>query len=413
MALAAIPAFAQIRMVPLPSKSPTISLRLVFTTGAADDPEGKPGVADLTARMLVRGTAVAAQVDKEMTAFYRDFDRRHFAAGYLELKRALLAPGWNEDDFQHVRQEAIHALRSGMSDAALAQQTLYESVFQGTAYAPYSAGTPESLLRITLEDVERFYRNQYSQSHLVIGLSGQYPANLLEKMKQDFRVLPAKAGFSTRMDPAPLIPSTRVLIVERHTPSVTWSIGFPILVNRNRTDFAALAVAVAWYGQQENASAALEFVPRGAEFQPNRIRRFNLFEISVRPAEPSNAKVALQLALGQLEGLVADGMAKAEFERTRASLAANAGASLRTASAALGDAVDSMLFPIAPIERYLPESLARLTLEEVNLAIRRHLRTTRLVIAGVAPDGEALKRELISGDLRPEDIAVIKSSVWN
>ena len=36
----------------LPGKSPLVNLRIVFTTGAAADPEGKPGLAYLTAQML-------------------------------------------------------------------------------------------------------------------------------------------------------------------------------------------------------------------------------------------------------------------------------------------------------------------------------------------------------------------------
>ncbi|HEX8355541.1 MAG TPA: hypothetical protein VF611_21725, partial [Pyrinomonadaceae bacterium] len=35
-----------------PTQSPLVSFRLLFTTGAASDPEGKEGVASLTAAML-------------------------------------------------------------------------------------------------------------------------------------------------------------------------------------------------------------------------------------------------------------------------------------------------------------------------------------------------------------------------
>src|SRR5438270_8844104 len=75
------------RMVQLPDKSPLVTIRLVFTTGAASDPAGKYGAAHLTALMLSEGgtrnmsyreivdamypmaTRVQAYSDKEMTTF--------------------------------------------------------------------------------------------------------------------------------------------------------------------------------------------------------------------------------------------------------------------------------------------------------------------------------------------------------
>src|SRR3954447_22389680 len=87
MLLLAGAAVAQIRVVPLPGKSPLVTFRIVFTTGAAADPVDKPGLAELTAAMLADGgtkeltykqiqdamfpmaATFNVQVDKEMTAF--------------------------------------------------------------------------------------------------------------------------------------------------------------------------------------------------------------------------------------------------------------------------------------------------------------------------------------------------------
>jgi len=48
-------AAADPRVVELPGKSPLVTLRFVFTTGSAADPEGKPGVAHFTGEMLGDG----------------------------------------------------------------------------------------------------------------------------------------------------------------------------------------------------------------------------------------------------------------------------------------------------------------------------------------------------------------------
>src|SRR5689334_10910948 len=80
-------AAAQIRVIQRPAKSPLVTFRIVFTTGAASDPPEKPGLAALTAHLVADGgtseltykqvedalfpmaASMAVQVDKEMTAF--------------------------------------------------------------------------------------------------------------------------------------------------------------------------------------------------------------------------------------------------------------------------------------------------------------------------------------------------------
>src|SRR5688572_33495586 len=78
---------AKLATVTIPNRSPLISFRLVFNTGAASDHEGKEGMAALTAAMLAQGgsrvmtyeqiveamypmaTGFGWQIDKEMTTF--------------------------------------------------------------------------------------------------------------------------------------------------------------------------------------------------------------------------------------------------------------------------------------------------------------------------------------------------------
>src|SRR5687767_6200572 len=78
---------AKLASVLQPSRSPLVTFRLLFMTGAASDPKGKEGVAALTAAMLAGGgsrsmsyeqiveamypmaTGFGWQIDKEMTVF--------------------------------------------------------------------------------------------------------------------------------------------------------------------------------------------------------------------------------------------------------------------------------------------------------------------------------------------------------
>ena len=89
----------------------------------------------------------------------------------------LLTPGWREDDFRRVKDAAINAIKvrlRGNNDEELGKEVLYETLYQGTPYGHLNGGTVSSLERITLDDVKAFYKSQYSQSQLILGIAGGY-----------------------------------------------------------------------------------------------------------------------------------------------------------------------------------------------------------------------------------------------
>src|SRR5438045_1179103 len=108
--LTALSASAQIRLIGLPAKSPLVNFRIVFTVGAAADPEDKPGLAYLTAQMLgdagskdmtyreivdalfPMASGVSVQVDKEMTALGGSTHVENLDPYYKLLRAAVLQP---------------------------------------------------------------------------------------------------------------------------------------------------------------------------------------------------------------------------------------------------------------------------------------------------------------------------------
>lgn len=441
--LLASTAVAQMRLVTLPGKSPLVTFRIVFTAGSAVDPPDKPGAAYLTAMMLVRGgtreltyrqvldamfpmaASVNAQVDKEMVTFSGATHVDNVEPYYQLLRAMLLDPGWREEDFQRVKDDAINFLRvnlRGNNDEELAKEALDQYIFRGTPYEHYSVGTVSSLEKMTLADVRRFYRMQYSQSHLILGIAGGYTPAFLERMKKDFRGLPEGAGFRPREAAPPLIQRSRALIVEKDTRSVAFSIGYPTLVTRANPDFAALLLVSSYLGQHRSSNgrlydrmrekrglnygdyAYIEYFPRGmfqSEPSPNLARHFQTFQLWIRPVEPPTAKFALRLALYELDELCREGISQEGFERTRDFLSKYVNVLTRTKSAELGYAIDSVYFGLPNYNEYLKTHLAKLTRDDVNRAIHRYLRAERLVVVAVAKDGEAFKNELTNDEASP------------
>ncbi len=436
-------AAAQLRVVTLPGKSPLVTFRFVLTAGSAVDPVDKPGLAYLTAMLLANGgtremthkqiagamfpmaASVGAQVDQEMCTFAGATHVDNLNEYYKLWRAMLLDPGWREDDFRRVKDDAINALKVGLrgnNDEELAKEVLYQNIYRGTPYGHYPGGTVSGLESITLDDVKRFYRTQYSQSNLILGLAGGYPESLLENLKKDFRKLPEGAGFRPRPKLPALIEATRMVIVDKDTRSVAYSIGFPTPVTRNHPDYPALLLATSYLGQHRTSGGVLydemrekrglnygdyayiEYFPRGMflmEPPPNLARRSQIFQLWIRPVEPPTAKFALRLAIYELNKLIREGVPQDGFARTRDFLVKYVNLLTRTKRAELGYAIDSIYFTIPRYNEYLKTALASLTRDDVNRAVRRNLRPNRLIIVAVAKNGEELKRQLAGDDPSP------------
>jgi zinc protease len=439
---AAAAACAQIRTAEFPAKSPLVTFRIVFTTGAAADPPEKPGLAALTAHMVADGGtrelsfqqveealfpmagSLAVQVDKEMTAFSGVTHVDNLQAYYKLLRARLVEPGFREDDFARVKEDLINAIRSGLrnNDEELAKEVLYENIYRGTPYGNYNLGTVESLEKLTLEDVKSFYQSQYSQTNLFLGIAGGYPANFMDQMRKDFHGLPQGAGFRPRMKQATLSDGNRVVIVEKETRSVAISIGFPILATRSILDYPALLVANAYLGQHRMSYGLLyqqmrearglnygdysyiEYFPNAGqrmEPPPNLARHQQIFQIWVRPVEPPNAHFAIRMAVYELDRLIRDGIPEDGFARARDFVSRYVNFLTRTQNAQTGYWIDSIWYTLPPYADMVRKALAKLTRNDVNEAIKRNLHSNRLVISIVASHAEDLKRQLAGGDPSP------------
>jgi len=212
------------------------------------------------------------------------------------------------------------------------------------------------------------------------------------------------------------------VIVDKDTRSVAISFGYPIEITRPAQDYAALLLISSYLGQHRMSNGVLynrmreqrglnygdyayiEYFPRGmflSEPPQSLARKYQIFQVWIRPVEPPNAKFALRLALYELNKLRKNGMSQESFDRTREFLSKYVNVLTKSRRAELGYAIDSNFYGINPYNEYLKKQLAKLTLADVNRVIERYIRADRLTVVAVAKDGEALKRELASDDPSP------------
>jgi zinc protease len=150
--------------------------------------------------------------------------------------------------------------------------------------------------------------------------------------------------------------------------------------------------------------AYIEAFPRGM-FQffpnPNVARQRQIFEIWIRPVVPVNAHMALRIAINELNSVVQNGMTREAFETTRGFLTKNVYVMTARQDEQLGYALDSKWYGIGEFTAYMREALSKLTLEQVNAAIKRHLAPSRLSVVIVAKDALRVQEALASDASSP------------
>jgi zinc protease len=426
-----------------PSPSPLVSVRILFMTGAAADPAGREGVASLTAALLAQGgsrqmsyqqvveamypmaTSFNWQVDKEMTVFSGTTHVDNLEKYYSLIRDMLLDPGFREDDFRRLKTNAVNFLKVSLregNDEELGKEYLYNVIYRGHPYGHHNSGTLSSLDRLTLEDVRAFYRQNYTQGALVLGLAGGYPEDFPARAAADFARLPKGAPARARFAAPKLAPGMKVDIIQRETRATAISLGFPIAVNRSHKDWPALALVASYLGQHRSSVshlyqrlrearglnygdyAYIEYFPRGM-FQfmpdPNLGRQQQIFQIWIRPVEPENALFTLRATLFEYDKLIRDGMAQKDFEGIREFLLKYGNVLTSTQTRQLGYALDSRYYGTAEYNAFMREGLQRLTLADVNRALRQHLKSDRMRVVLITKDAEGLRQAILKGDASP------------
>ena len=428
------PAAPAIPVLALPSASPLVTVSLLFNTGAAFDPPGKAGLAELTAAMIAEGgtarrsfnelqqafyplaSGLGAQVDKEMLRLASTVHRDNLDAWYDLVSEMVLEPGFREDDFQRLKQQQVNAIRvslRGNNDEELAKEVLYEMVYGADhPYGTLTLGHVAEVEALTLDDVRSFYASQFTPQRLRIGLSGDYGRAFQDRLLADMARLPRGEPADLAV-PMPALPGQRsARIIEKETPAVAVSFGWPIDVRRGHEDWAALWLVRSWLGEHRNSSARLyqrireergmnygnyayiEYFPNGMflmQPEPNYARRNDLFQVWLRPLRDNNdALFATRAALHEIDALVRDGMSAQEFEASRDFLDKSVAIMIASAPRRLGFAMDQAWFELPDFIEYVRAELDALTLDQVNAAIRRHFKPEAAQFVFVAKDAAGL-----------------------
>ncbi|NIM18874.1 MAG: insulinase family protein [Candidatus Latescibacteria bacterium] len=434
----------EIPVVLLPvENSPLVTYRIQFRVGSIDDPDGKKGLAMLTATLLTEGgtqkrsydeiieylypmaARIQSQVEKEVTTIIATTHRDNLNKVYSLLMEMLLEPGFREEDFERIRTNLINYLAKqlrGNDDENLAKEALNVFMYAGHPYGTPNQGLVSHLEGLTLKDVETHYKKYFTKGTVTVGIAGADTPKLAERALRDLGRL--KDGQSKREplpEPSP-INGIEILAVEKECRSTAISIGYPINVTRTDPDFYALLIANSYLGEHRTFNGVLmirmrqvrglnygdysyieNFIQEGRSTFPlaNIPRRQQFFSIWIRPVLHKNRHFSLRLAIWELEKFVKNGLSRDDFEATKKFLINYSKLWAQNQSRRLGYLLDSKFYGTDDFLKTLPEKLQDVTLEQVNAAIKRHLNCQNLRVAVVTKGAEEFLQDLISNKRSP------------
>lgn len=179
---------------------PVLSVECAFAGGAAQDPEGRCGLANLLAGLMDEGAgpldSAAFQEQLEEKAIELSFDAGRDRIGaslrtladnageaFRLLGLALQAPRFDQDAIERVRAQIISGLKRDESDpGARARDRLNALAFEGHAYGHSVEGRIEDLAAITRDDIVRQHARLFARAQLHIVSVGAISADALVRL---------------------------------------------------------------------------------------------------------------------------------------------------------------------------------------------------------------------------------------
>ncbi len=414
---------------------PIVSFRLVFHTGAVDDPKGKEGLTALTADLMAQGgtralsssqlldalfpmaAELSATTDKEFTVFEGRVHRDRLDAFLKIFTDVLLEPRFDPKELDRLRTDAVNAIVNqlrGQDDESLGKVALDALLYEGHPYAHFNGGTVEGLKAVTLDDVKAHWKTVFTQDRLVVGLAGAVDAALEKRLKDRLAALPATGAPAVKLPPAPGVHG-KAWVIERDTLSAAESMGASFTLRRDDPDYYAVAFAASYLGEHRQFHGVLftelrekrglnygdyayaeHFHQDGWSSLPalNVGRSQQDFSIWIRPVEPQNALFAARGAVYFLNALTSKPAPNDRFEIARGFLIGYTRVWEQTDQRRLGYAIDEAFYGTPGFLDGYRKALAELTPEAMLAAVKRHLSSDGLNFVFVAKDAQALAKVL-------------------
>ena len=397
--------------------SPTLALRASLPAGHVLDPEGKSGLASLTAAMLSRGTEVrpalafatqledvganlSASADSLATMVSGRAESRDLERLMDLFAEMLRRPAFPAPEFGRLKGEVLAQLAQAKDDPDSAAERAFErAIFPaGHPLRPPTFDEAEAAVgRLTRDDLLAFHTHQYGPDGLILVVAGNVTADRVREVVET-RLGAWPRNPEAEPPPAldlPLRPDVERILIpipDKSQTAILW--GHAGGLRRSDPDFYAAQVMNLVLGGGGALNSRLGTVIRDELGLAYTVESF--FDAGWYPGpfavalgtNPANARRAIDTLVSEVQRLRDRGITRRELDEAIAYLTGRFPLRLET-NVGMADVLWAMEFyrlGADYLDRYA-DFYRAVTVAQANEAARKHLHPERatLVVAGTDP----------------------------
>jgi len=243
-------------------EQPAVSIRMLVRAGAAYDPSGKPGVAGFMASLLDQGTTsrgaaeIADTVDfiggvlsagagSDLTFVSAFVMKDSFEFGLDMVSDVARNPAFDPAELDRQRQQGLSSMRVSYEDPEYIANVVFDRLVYG--FHPYGmpiGGTPESIARITREDILAFHERYFAPNNALLAVVGDVTAE--EAFEAARRVFGdwERREIDVPSLPEPPRPTRRVVVIDKPDAVQTEVRVGHLGIRRKHEDYMAMNLAI-------------------------------------------------------------------------------------------------------------------------------------------------------------------------
>ena len=392
---------------------PMVTVMIALDAGGRHDPEGKGGLATLTARSINQGTRElsAAEFNRKIdfmgSALSVGADHDYTTASFTSLKKyqketlALLAgilsnPGLRDADIKRKRAEQVAQIKGAEEEPGyVASVAFAKGLYGNTPYGTPSVGTAESVAKLTNEDVRTFYRDYYKLGSAVIAVVGDVNADEVKAMLEADLAGPKGTIAPQTAPELPALPKgLDVKLIDRNVQQANVMLGF-VGVARSNPDYYKLQVMNYILGGGGFSSRLMKTVrsKAGLAYHVSSVfeaRKFPGPFAVVLQTKNQSATDAIKMVLQQLREIQENPVSDAELQGAQKFLIGSFPLKLDRMSEIASFILQVEIYGLGLdyADRY-PKLIQSVTKEDVLEVARKYLHPDNALLIAVADQKEA------------------------
>jgi zinc protease len=249
-------------LVVLHHEQPSVSFRLLIRAGAVQEPADKPGVASFMAGLLNQGTTtksateIADLIDSaggiigvgsgnELTFVNGAVIKDQTALALSIAADMVQRPAFAPEEIERQRSQIVSALKVNYDDPDyLANLVVDRLIFGAHPYGRPNEGTPQSIARLTRDDLAAFHRAWFVPNNALLAIVGDLTADeAIAAAEKAFGSWPRReVPAVTTAQPPP--PTRRVVVIDRPGSAQTEIRVGHLAVPRTHPEFVPLDLTI-------------------------------------------------------------------------------------------------------------------------------------------------------------------------